>query len=86
MASGKSLHLLAKAYNFQEHSIPFVILKSEIDTRDGENVIHSRALGDRECVTISQNNDIFDMISKLCSISITRGENLIKYMYIIFQF
>ena len=63
MASGKSLGLLATAYNFQEHGIPFIILKSKIDTRDGENVIHSRALGDRECVSISQEDNIYNMIA-----------------------
>ena len=62
MGSGKSLHLLATAHNFQIHSIPFVIFKSEIDNRDGENVIHSRALGDRDCVSISKVNDLFKII------------------------
>lgn len=63
MGAGKSLHLLATAYNFQEHSIPFLIFKSEIDTRDGENVIHSRAIGDRECVSISSIDNLYDIIS-----------------------
>ena len=64
MGSGKSLHLLATAHNFQIHSIPFVIFKSEIDDRDGENVVHSRALGDRECVSISNVNNLFEIICK----------------------
>ena len=38
MSSGKSLHLLATAHNFEQHSIPFLIFKSNIDNRDGENV------------------------------------------------
>ena len=63
MAAGKSLHLLATAHNFQEHSIPFIIIKSEIDTRDGYGVIHSRALGDRECVSISSEDNIYTIIS-----------------------
>lgn len=62
MGSGKSLHLLSTAHNFQEHSIPFLILKSEIDTRDGDNIIHSRALGDRECITISTEVNIYDIV------------------------
>lgn len=62
MGSGKSLQLLATAHNFQIHSIPFIIFKSEIDDRDGENVIHSRALGDRSCVSISKVNDLFKVI------------------------
>ena len=64
MGSGKSLQLLATAHNFQIHSIPFIIFKSEIDTRDGENVIHSRALGDRECVSITREDNLFTIISE----------------------
>lgn len=62
MSSGKSLQLLATAYNFQEKKIPFVILKSEIDDRDGSEVIHSRALGDRECVGIKSTTDLYKLI------------------------
>lgn len=64
MGSGKSLLLLATAYNFQQQKIPFLILKSKIDTRDGEDVVHSRALGDRECVSISPNENIYKIISE----------------------
>lgn len=63
MGSGKSLHLLATAHNFQIRSIPFVIFKSSIDTRDGEGLIHSRALGDRECTNISSTDNLFDIVS-----------------------
>ena len=69
MGSGKSLHLLATAHNFQIHQIPFLILKSTIDNRDGENVIHSRALGDRECVGITPENDIYDIVAEYIDIS-----------------
>ena len=65
MSSGKSLLLLATAHNFQQQGISFLLLKSEIDTRDGEGVIHSRALGDRECVLIKSDDNIFDVISEL---------------------
>ena len=51
MNSGKSMLLLAKAYNFEERSIPYLIFKSAIDTRD-EGVIHSRPLGDKPCLII----------------------------------
>jgi thymidine kinase len=63
MSSGKSLLLLATAHNFQEHSIPFLILKSEIDTRDGLGVVHSRALRGRECVSISTSANIYKIIN-----------------------
>lgn len=73
MNSGKSMHLLATAYNFQEHNIPFLVLKSEIDDRDGENVIHSRALGDRECVSIRKDANIYEIVATYTEIS---GEKL----------
>ena len=64
MGSGKSLHLLATANNFQEHLIPFIIIKSSIDTRDGKDTVYSRALGNRECVSVSESENLFDMITK----------------------
>lgn len=63
MNSGKSLHLLATAHNFDEHSIPFIIFKSIIDTRDGSNIIHSRALGDRTCVTIDEKDNLYRIVA-----------------------
>lgn len=74
MGSGKSLQLLATAHNFQIHAIPFVIFKSEMDTRDGENVVHSRALGDRECVSITREDNLYTIIAKYieCEISYPR--------------
>lgn len=62
MNSGKSMHLLAKAHNFEEREIPFLLLKSSIDDRDGSNVIHSRALGSKECVTVLDNTNIFKLV------------------------
>ena len=61
MGSGKSLHLIATAHNFKIHSIPFIVLKSKIDDRDGEEVIHSRAIGDIECVGIDTDDNIFEI-------------------------
>lgn len=74
MGSGKSLQLLATAHNFQIHSIPFIIFKSEIDTRDGENVVHSRALGDRECVSVTKEDNLYNIITSYlqCELSYPR--------------
>lgn len=66
MGSGKSLQLLATAYNFQERGIPYTIFKSEIDTRDGEGVIHSRALGDKECVSVAPNLNLYELVRNVC--------------------
>lgn len=62
MNAGKSLHLLAKAHNFEEHNIPCLLMKPVIDTRDGENVIHSRALGSKTCIGIKSNENLFEKI------------------------
>ncbi len=82
MSSGKSLQLLSTAFNFQEHNIPFVILKSEIDTRDGKDVIHSRALGDRECVSVSPQNDIYSIISNMQSMLIASYDKPLRWILV----
>ena len=82
MSSGKSLHLLSTAFNFQEHQIPFVILKSEIDTRDGQNVIHSRALGDRECISIKQEENIYDLIKNVVNFVKDNNDLMLKWILI----
>lgn len=66
MGAGKSLQLLATAYNFQEKGIPYTIFKSEIDTRDGIGVIHSRALGDKECVSVSPDLNLYELVRNVC--------------------
>ena len=71
MNSGKSLQLLATAHNFSEKSIPFILMKSSIDDREGGNTVHSRALGDMECHTVKPNDDIFKLISRLLDYSKT---------------
>lgn len=82
MSSGKSLHLIATAHNFQEHSIPFLIIKSEIDTRDGSGVVHSRALGDMECVTISLEDNIYSIICDYLDSSIYTGYEQPKWLLV----
>jgi thymidine kinase len=57
MNSGKSMQLLATAYGFQEKHIPFILLKSTIDTRD-VGVIRSRGLGKRECINVTPEDSI----------------------------
>lgn len=59
MNAGKSMLLLAKAYNFEERGIPYRIYKSSVDTRD-EGVIHSRPLGNKECCVIKPDESFFN--------------------------
>lgn len=64
MNAGKSMQLLAKAYNFEERNIPIVLLKPKIDNRDGENIIKSRALKGRECIGLDKNTNIIKLIEE----------------------
>ena len=63
MCSGKSAQLQLKAHNFEERKVPFMIIKSTIDTRDGANVVHSRPLGDKECISVKPTENLFKIIS-----------------------
>lgn len=63
MNSGKSLQLLTTVYNFEQRGIQCLVIKSAIDTRDG-NQIKSR-IGDgisRDCILIDQETNIYDFI------------------------
>jgi thymidine kinase len=82
MSSGKSLHLLATAYNFQKHSIPFLILKSSIDDRDGKDVIHSRALGDRECISVSPTHNIYKIIGEYLDYCFLMGDSGLNWILV----
>ena len=62
MGSSKSLRLLALAHDFTEKNISFLILKPSTDTRDGENVVKSRAGLERKCMSIGTNDNIFDLV------------------------
>ena len=64
MNSSKTLNLLTTAYNFEEKNIPFLVLKPSIDTRDGENIVKSRAGIERECVSVTSEMDIYEAINK----------------------
>ena len=82
MNSGKSLQLLATAHNFHERGIPFILLKSSIDTRDGSDVVHSRALGDRECLTMSPSDNIYDLIRSIESLSVGYCYDSLKWILV----
>lgn len=82
MGSGKSLQLMATAHNFQEHSIPFIVVKSVTDDRDGVGVVHSRALGDMDCVNVSQDDNLFDFISKYLCAEMAYGAKGLKWILV----
>ena len=64
MNSGKSLNLISTAYSFKERMIPYLIMKSSVDTRDS-GIIKSRALNTEvPCTVISSDTDIYIKISE----------------------
>lgn len=65
MNSGKTAQMQMKAFNFNERHVPYVILKSSIDTRDGNGVVHSRPLGDMNCLIVKPTDNIYEIIAKV---------------------
>ena len=64
MSSGKSGVLLMNAHQMEERNIPFLCLKSVLDTRDGDNVIASRIGIKRECISVETTDNLFDFINE----------------------
>ena len=64
MGCSKSLRLLATAHDFDEKNIPVVVLKPSMDTRDGENIVKSRAGLERECTSVSSDVNLFEVIKE----------------------
>lgn len=73
MGCSKSAQLLIQAHGFEERGIPFLCMKSCVDTRDGEDTIASRAGMSRECVTVSKTDDIFEMMRMYCEKMLMQG-------------
>lgn len=82
MNSGKSMMLIASAHSFKERNIPFLCLKPSIDNRNGENVIHSRALGDKECIVIHHDTNIYEAINKLIEFANISDLQTLKWILI----
>lgn len=60
MSSAKSAELLLKAYQLRERNLKVLLLKSNIDTRDGANIIKSRAGLSDTCYSINEDTNIID--------------------------
>lgn len=65
MNSGKTANMQMRAYNFGERNIPYIILKSSIDTRDGNGVVHSRPLGDMNCYIVNPKENIYERVGEI---------------------
>ena len=78
MNSAKSLNLLATAYNFKEKGIPFMIIKSSLDTRDGDK-IKSRTGMEADCAVIPPDTDIFKVVKQYNNFRTFEGKCSEKY-------
>lgn len=82
MNSGKSLFLLARAFGLEQRNVPFLCLKPSIDTRDGESIIHSRALLDRPCVGIEPHMDIYEAVKQICYQRTIQAQDPLKWILV----
>ena len=76
MSSGKSLRLLSNAYNLEDNGIQIMTLKPSLDTRDGEDVIHSRAGIERKCITFGNDVDLYKAIKSYKNVLSSQFETL----------
>lgn len=62
MNAGKSKRLIGQAFSLRERNHNVVLLKPSIDTREGTNIIKSRNGEFMECILVSENDDIGEII------------------------
>ena len=82
MGSSKSLRLLATAHDFDEKNIPILVLKPSADTRDGKNIIKSRAGLERECISIGPEINIFDIVNEFNDLRESENKKVIKWILV----
>ena len=82
MASSKSLRLLATAHDFDEKNIPILVIKPSADTRDGEDIIKSRAGLERECVSVDSNINLFELVGKVNRVKMASLQEGIKWVLV----
>lgn len=76
MGSAKSLRLLTTAYNMEERGIQIMVLKPMADTRDGKDVIRSRVGLERECVSVDDDANLYELVEGYNSVLEKMGTRL----------
>lgn len=82
MSSGKSLRLLATAHDFDEKNIPILVIKPSADTRDGVDIVKSRAGLERKCVSVDADINLYELVSKFNRIKMATLEEGIKWVLV----
>lgn len=54
MGSSKSANAMMVRYNYWERGQNVLLVKSEVDTRDGQHTIHSRIGLEEDCITLNE--------------------------------
>ena len=76
MNSAKSMLLLTTAHNLEENGLQIMVLKSSLDTRDGEGIIRSRIGIERKCVAVNPDMDLYKVIKAYRNVLATQFEEL----------
>lgn len=82
MGSSKSLRLLATAHDFDEKNIPILVIKPSADTRDGADIIKSRAGLERKCVSVDTDINLYDFVGKYNHVKMATLEEPIKWVLV----
>ena len=82
MSAGKSLRLLSTAHDFDSKNIPILVFKPSADTRDGANIIRSRAGLERECISIEPDINIFDAVNDFNHIRMATNDDKLKWILV----
>ena len=70
MGSAKSAMLLITAHSFEERGIPFLCISPQADTRNGDSVIWSRIGAKRDCVSVIDSDNIYDLIIDYSTVAV----------------
>jgi thymidine kinase len=82
MGSSKSLRLLATAHDFDEKNIPILVLKPSADTRDGLNIVKSRAGLERECISVDSTLNLYNAINEYNHIRMAELSGELKWILV----
>lgn len=61
MGCSKSAQALITKFNYEERGMKVLLLKPSVDTRDGNDIVHSRIGLEEKCVTVSADENIYEL-------------------------
>lgn len=82
MGSAKSLSLMITSYQFEEKSIPHLILKPKIADKNDEGYVSSRIGIKRECVEIETDTNIYSLIQTFIELQEVKFNKSIKWILV----